>query len=67
MSLLVESSGIFYFTKNRTVKWGCWVPTRKFLFLISQHHQNGANGDVQRVCGGDISGDVCDVSCHFCP
>ena len=22
--------------------------TRKFLFLISQHHQNGANSDVQR-------------------
>ena len=39
--------------------------TRKFIFKISQHHQIGAKGDVQRVCGGDISGDVCDVFC-FC-
>jgi len=41
--------------------------TRKFLFLISQHHQNSANSDVQRDWGGDISGDVCDVLCRFCP
>ena len=35
--------------------------TRNFLFLISQHHQNGWNADIQRDWGGDISGDVCDV------
>jgi len=38
---------------------------RKFLFLISQHHQTCANADGQRAELGDVCGDVSDVSLLF--
>ncbi len=37
-----------YLVRKVGVSESHYFLTRKFLFLISQHHQNGANGDVQR-------------------
>ena len=47
--------------KKSVIPFQIKIP-RKFLFLISQHHQTCANADRQRAELGDVSGDVCDVS-----